>query len=118
MSHTTFDNIDISDAELVAKLEVADLDNNDLMTIFFATNIDENRIQNKKNEKTKQTNVFKWANISNKIFDYFHFAICKNLFFFAWYDDLIYADDVIFDRFILQKLLPEVCYDRSNCNSF
>ena len=60
----------------------------------------------------------KGANISNEIFDYIHVSKYKNLFSLAWYADLTYADEVIFDTSIFQKLLPKVYYHRPNCNSF
>lgn len=80
MSQTTFVDVNICDLKSVTKLKVADFDNNNLITTLFAIDIDKNRIKNKKDEKTTQTNTAKRTNIPNKIFNYIHIAQCKRVF--------------------------------------
>lgn len=113
---------DTSDAELIvesiAESEAANLDNDvDLIATLFATEADKGKIKKKKDEKTKQTDTAKRANIPNKIFDYIHVARHRRLFSLAWYNYLTYNDKVTSDEPIFKKPLPETCCNGASYNS-
>lgn len=59
LSQTTFPDADTSDAESIAELEAADLDDVDLMATFLATKVDKDIIKKKRDQKTKQTDAAK-----------------------------------------------------------
>lgn len=67
---------DLSDSESITGSE-ADLNIDKGANLFnLATNADPDRLRQKKEKKTSQTNAAKRAKLPNEIFDYIHVAQC------------------------------------------
>lgn len=84
---------ELSDLESVAGSECdLELDEEvDLFSRILASDADQNRRQQKKEQQTNLTDTAKRATLLNEIFDYIHIARCRRLFSLAWYDNLTYA---------------------------
>lgn len=74
LSQITNVNADISDAKSIAESEATNFKDIDPIVTLLASGIDEGRVNKRKDQKAKQTNVAKRAKIPDEIFNYIHVA--------------------------------------------
>lgn len=59
--------------------------------LLLATKKEDKMVKKKNKKKTNKSDTKKLANLSNKIFDYIHIALCRRLFLLTWYNDMTYT---------------------------
>lgn len=79
-----------SESVLRSKADLENINNNNLIITFLATNAENSCNKGKKDKQTNHTNEKKQDNFADKIFDYIYIAQCRRLFSLACYNDMIY----------------------------